>query len=77
MKKLLFLTLATFLWAQNPLADGLERASSKHKFDACKMAKAIAKENYDVQEINAECTCEKSDAKEWMCFVKFKYFPRK
>lgn len=76
MKTLIFLTIATFLWAQSGLEKGLERASNKYKYDACKMAKAIAKENYDVKDIDAECICEKSDAKEWMCFVNFQYLPK-
>lgn len=76
MKKLILLTLATFLFAQSGLVEGLERASDKYKYDACKMAKTIAKANYDVKDIDAECICEKSDAKEWMCFVKFQYLPK-
>lgn len=75
MKKLLLLILATFLWAQSPLAKGLERASAQYQSDACKMAKTIAKEKYDVKDIDVECVCEKSDSREWMCFVRFEYLP--
>lgn len=59
------------------LVDGLERASAPQKMDACKAAKDIARKNYDVKDMNVGCTCERSDAHEWMCFVGFTYLPKK
>ncbi|MBU1657661.1 hypothetical protein KKG72_01235 [bacterium] len=76
MKKLILMTLSTFLLAENVVVDGLERAMAQYKRDACEKAKSRAKENYDVKDINAECTCEKSDSREWMCFVRFKHLPK-
>lgn len=76
MKKLLLIMLSTVLFADSPLLDGLERGNSPYKRDACKMAKAEARKNYNVVDINVGCSCEKSDAREWMCFVKFKYLPK-
>ncbi len=73
MKTLILLTITTFLFAESTLLDGLERASAQHKREACQMAKKIARENYNVQDMNVGCNCEKSDAREWMCFVRFKY----
>lgn len=80
MKKILLIAISTILFAQtdvnNKLVDGLERASAPYQRDACKMAKAEARKNYDVKDINVGCTCEKSDAREWMCFVRFKHLPK-
>ncbi len=73
MKTLILLTITTILFAQSTLVDGLERASAKHKREACLMAKQIARENYNVEDMNVGCNCERSDAREWMCFVRFKY----
>ncbi|NCO00221.1 MAG: hypothetical protein GW906_00105 [Epsilonproteobacteria bacterium] len=76
MKAILFLSLCTFLLGDSALIDGLERASHRYKRDACEMAKTMARKNYDVKEMNVGCNCEKSDNKEWMCFVRFKYSPK-
>ncbi|WP_373001684.1 hypothetical protein [Sulfurimonas sp.] len=76
MKILILSIIATFLLADSKLIDGLERASAEHKRDACALAKKEAKKNYDVKEMNAGCNCEISDAREWMCFVKFKHLSK-
>ena len=73
MKKLLLITISTFLLAGSALQDGLERGSAPFQRDACKIAKQEARDNYDVKDIDVGCNCEKSDSREWMCFVKFKY----
>jgi hypothetical protein len=76
MKKLLLITLSTFLFSDALLIGGIESASAKEKAEACESAKTQAKENYNVQDMNVGCTCEKSDAKEWMCFVRFEYLAK-
>jgi hypothetical protein len=76
MKKLILIVVSTFLLADSTLVDGLERGSSRYKSDSCDIAKAKAKENYDIKEMDVGCVCEKSDSKEWMCFIKFKYLPK-
>ncbi|MBU1990108.1 hypothetical protein KJ691_05110 [bacterium] len=76
MKKLILLTLSTLLFAQTALIQGLERGSNIEKRDACALAKKTAKENYDVKDIDVGCLCEKSDSREWMCFVHFMYLPK-
>lgn len=73
MVKLILLIISTVILANEQLFDGLERASSQYKREACQMAKDSAKKNYNVQDMNVGCNCEKSDAREWMCFVRFKY----
>lgn len=75
MKKLLLIAISTLLLADSALLDGLERASHEYKREACNMAKAEAKKNYDVKDMNVGCSCEKNDSREWMCFVRFKYLP--
>ena len=76
MKKLLLLILSTFIFADSNLIDGLERGSSLYKRDACNIAKEEARKNYNVQDMNVGCNCEKSDAREWMCFVRFKHIQK-
>jgi hypothetical protein len=76
MKKLLLLTLTTFLFAQSPLLDGLERGLAEEQRDACALAKAEARNKYDVKDMDVGCLCEKSDSREWRCFVKFQYLPK-
>ncbi len=73
MKQLILLTIASILFGESNLLSGLERASDQHKREACQKAKALARENYKIQDINVGCNCEKSDAREWMCFVRFTY----
>jgi len=75
MKKFILLTICTFLFAEPMLIDGLERANSKYKRDACKMAKSKAKRNFNVKDMNVGCSCEIFDSRDWMCYVHFKYQP--
>ena len=76
MKKLLLLTLTTFLCAQTPLLSSPQRANPPEQRDACALAKSLAKEKYNVQSMDVGCRCEKSDAKDWSCVVKFQYLPQ-
>ncbi|MDD2791043.1 MAG: hypothetical protein PHU40_10320 [Sulfurimonas sp.] len=76
MKTLLLLTITTFLFAQTPLSEGIERAFALDKNDSCDMAKAQAKAKYDVKDMDVGCLCEKSDSREWSCIARFKYLPK-
>lgn len=73
MKKLLLLTITTFLFAQTPFLNGLQRAYAEEQRDACALAKSEAREKYNVQSMDVGCLCEKSDSKEWTCVAKFTY----
>ena len=76
MKTLLFLSLITFVFAEQMPVQGIERALMQEKREACIQARAQAKEKYDIVDINAGCTCEKSDDRRWNCFVLFTHIPK-
>lgn len=76
MKTLLFLSLITSLFADSKATQGIERVLMPQKRDACIQARAQAKEKYTIVDINAGCTCEKSDDRRWNCFVLFTHIPK-
>jgi len=72
MKKLLLITIIPILTlADSNLTQELERGIAKDKREACKIAKTNAKQNYKVVNLNAGCSCEKTDGRDWLCFVGF------
>ncbi|MDD2906279.1 MAG: hypothetical protein PHH41_09255 [Sulfurimonas sp.] len=77
MKTLFLLTITTFLFAQEPLQEGIERAFALEKNDSCDKAKKEAKAKYDVKDMDVGCLCEKSDSREWSCIARFLYLPKK
>ncbi|MDY0121180.1 MAG: hypothetical protein RBR54_04490 [Sulfurimonas sp.] len=76
MKTLLFLSIITSLFAKQEAIQGIERVLMQEKREACIQARAQAKEKYNIVEINAGCTCEKSDDRRWNCFVLFTHIPK-
>ncbi|MDY0117292.1 MAG: hypothetical protein RBR59_06940 [Sulfurimonadaceae bacterium] len=78
MKKIiLFLALIVSIsFAEATPVKGLERASAQEQRDACKEAKRVARENYNIVDINVGCTCEKSSPHQWSCFVGFTHIPK-
>jgi hypothetical protein len=78
MKKLLLITLLPlFTLADANLTHELERGIAKDKREACRIAKNQAKENYKVVELNVGCSCEKTDGRDWLCFVGFSSLGKK
>jgi hypothetical protein len=72
MKTLLFLLMSILLQAEAKFPLDFERGIMQKKRDACAMAKALAYQNYKVEEMNG-CTCEKIDGREWLCDAYFRY----
>lgn len=77
MKPLLLLLTATLLLADTESQQGFERAIARYDNDACTQAKALARERYNIVDMNPGCRCERTDSHEWQCDVGFTYTSRK
>lgn len=72
MKTFLLLLVTASLLADSTVQKGLESAIAYREHDACEQAKKAVLAREDVVDYS-RCSCERTDAGEWQCFVKFAY----
>ena len=77
MKTLLLLFTAVLALAEAEPKQGYERAIDRYNNQACSKAKAKARENYVIVDMNPGCRCETTDSREWQCDVGFTYTEKK
>lgn len=77
MRALLLFFISLSLWGEAHPTEGLERAVGRYKHDVCDEAKRLAKERYEIVDMDVGCICEMTDSREWICFSKFIYSSKK
>ena len=77
MKTLVLLIAAVFALAENEPKQGYERAIDRYSNTACDKARAQARANYEIVEMDAGCRCETTDSREWQCDIGFTYIEKK
>ena len=77
MRLTLLILLACSLWAgeteEITIKEGFERAQERYQRDSCDRARAQAKANYEIVELDGGCRCERTDDRLWQCDIGFTY----
>ncbi len=75
MKKILLIQM---MFLSSLMAEkGFERVIGKSQEETCVAARKKARQSYNIFQMNARCTCERTDENEWMCEIYFNYNSKK
>ena len=75
MKKILLIQM--ILLSSLMAEKGFERVIGKSQEEACVAARKKARQAYNIFQMNARCTCERTETDKWMCEVYFNYSTKK